>query len=88
MTIEKYYKKLVDEKYCQITKDQLCLNMFIRYYNKEKDTLPFCIVKEKFNNRVKVQAYKGKRSWFILFDKVDLFYTKQDPEKRYLKTKK
>jgi hypothetical protein len=88
MTIEKHTKQLIDEKYCRITKDQLCEDLFIRYYNPEKDTIPFCIVKEVFPNRIKVRAYKGKRNWFVSFDKVNLFFTKQDPDKRFYNPKK
>lgn len=88
MTIENYYKKLNDDGYCQITPDCIKVNQFIRYYNADKDTLPFCIVKEVFNNRLKVQAYKAPRQWFVSFDKVKLFYTPKDFEKRFMKSKK
>lgn len=86
MTIEDYYPKLNKDGYCQITPECIKVKQFIRYYNKEKDTLPFCIVKEVFNNRLKVQAYKAPRQWYVTFDKV--FFTPKDVEKRFMKIKK
>lgn len=86
MTIENYYKKLNDDGYCQVTPQCIKVNQFIRYYNADKDTLPFCVVKEVFNNRFKVGGYKTSRQWYVTFDKI--FFTPKDIERRYMKTKK
>ena len=88
MPIEDFYKKLNDDNYCQVSPNCLKVNQFIRYYNEEKNTLPFCVIKEIYKNKLKVQAYKAPRNWFISFDKVKLFYTPKNIEKRFLETKK
>ena len=83
MTIKDYYPKLIKDGFCEIDKKNICPQMYLRYYNPATDKLPFCIVKQVFPNRLKVQAYKGKRAWFVSFDKVNRFFTKQDKTKRY-----
>ena len=85
MTIEDYYSKLNKDGYCRVTPECIKVNQFIRYYNADKDTLPFCVVKEVFNNRFKVSGYKTNRMWYVTFDKV--FFTPKDNEKRFMKTK-
>ena len=86
--IEDYYKMLNDGGFCETKAENICEGQYIRYYNKDKDTMPFCVVVERLNNRLKVQAYRGRRQWFVSFDKVKNFYTPSDINKRFVKKKK
>lgn len=86
--IEDFYKMLNDANFCETKAENICEGQYIRYYNSATDKMPFCIVVERLNNRLKVQAYKGKRQWFVSFDKVKNFYTPIDINKRFVKKKK
>lgn len=85
MPIEDYYEKLNNDNYCEVNKEDICVNQFIRYYNKNRDTLPFCYVVEVFPNRLRVSAYKNKRQWFVSFNNVDRFFTPSNKNKRFIK---
>jgi len=86
--IEDYYKMLNDGGFCETKAENICEGQYIRYYNPATQKMPFCVVVEVLSNRLKVQAYKGKRQWWVSFEKVKHFYTPSDSEKRFIRKQK